>query len=310
MRTRRLITRSGVLGALALTACLSTPAWAIWEGIQPIGPIMPRWTWDGIEEQERMQQLSPDEQQRLNRMSPDERAEALRTMGRSHGRMGQGEPGRRTRRSPDESSSGDVDRSDEPDSDRDTDEARPEAPGSGGQVRRGPSAEEEVDRAMREDEGPSPEMREERAEPEPAAPPARARPEAREQQGATEPGVIRREVELKPVPKEMQAPAPGQPTMPADPIDAARTHIGLARYGIAHEDWDGARTHLRQAERALDQIEARGDRDVARYLSNLKDDMHRADKAISKKAGDADARLNQLDDHLRSMKPEERRTNP
>jgi len=99
MRTRRLITPSGILGALALTLSLSGPAWAIWEGITPIEPVMPRWTWEDVDLQERLQDLRPEERLRLKNMPAEQRRQALEDMESRHGHgRGMGtEPGQMRR---------------------------------------------------------------------------------------------------------------------------------------------------------------------------------------------------------------------
>jgi len=115
----------------------------------------------------------------------------------------------------------------------------------------------------------------------------------------------RQDVELKPVPKQMRAPKPGEPITEIDnPIDAARAHVNMAETSLQASDWDGAKAHLRQAGEAIDQIEPGNNRNVTRYLTNLRDDMRRAEKAIDNRDRDVESRLELLDTHLRNMKPD------
>ncbi|MBC7543752.1 MAG: hypothetical protein H7338_13580 [Candidatus Sericytochromatia bacterium] len=322
MRTRRVI-----LGALALTVGLSGPALAIWEGIDPIHPIMPKWTWDGIESQDRMRHLPMDEQRRLEQMAPAERERAMRTMEQRLGqRRGDSQTHRMMpRETLDEmqrrTEGGGAEEPKEDRGDRSPGSARPDSGGGTGGAA-GQSSPEGDDQ-MRQDKHPetpesggdgvhrepgeggeptTPEMREERT-----APGSGARgPQGRGERQSAESNVIRQEVQLKPTPKEIQPPAPGEPMMPDHPVDAARAHIGMAHTSVLEQDWDAARNHVRQAEESLNRIERTGNRNVDRYLESLKSDMKRAEQEIGNRSREAENHLERLDTNLRSMRPEAR----
>jgi hypothetical protein len=94
--------------------------------------------------------------------------------------------------------------------------------------------------------------------------------------------------------------------MSDNPVDAADTHLGMARSSAMAEDWESAKSHLRAAGEALDQIVARGDRQVQRYLDRLKADIRDMEKAVDARDRDLDVRLENLERNVRNLRPEER----
>jgi hypothetical protein len=258
----------------------------MWEGIDPIHPIMPRWSWAGIDHQERLRDLTPEQAARIRRMPAEEQASALDDIRREHRQTMRGSAGmaERMQRMP-------IDEMDERTrSGAPTmDEARPD----GGMRRPDDSGT---------DEGMSPED-------ETSAMP-RGRDEAGMapmRQSAGDDGSRRTEVELRPIPKSQRAPAPGETSVMSDnPVDAADTHLGMARSSAMAEDWESAKSHLRAAGEALDQIVARGDRQVQRYLDRLKADIRDMEKAVDARDRDLDVRLENLERNVRNLRPEER----
>jgi len=120
-------------------------------------------------------------------------------------------------------------------------------------------------------------------------------------------GARRTEVELRPTPKSERAPAPGDPTIMSDnPVDAADAHLGMARTSAMAEDWEAAKSHLRAAGEALDQIDARADRQARRYLDRLKADIREMEQAVDSRDRDLDVRLENLERNVRGLRPEER----
>lgn len=301
---RRWCKPSGVLGAVALSLGLSMPAWAIWEGISPIQPIMPRWTWQGIERQERLQDLTPEQRERIRRLPADQQEGAIDAMTREPRGAARGAWGR-----------GPATGTATPEGTAGEDEAGPE-----GEVRQPGAAEPQTEDEMRQKgEAPSPEMR----RPDSAAPEGEGQEQDERQlrregqesgvrgpgegQQEADSGLHRTEVELKPVPKSRRAPAPGETAVTADnPIDAASTHLEMARSSADAQDWEGAKAHLRQAGDALDQIDARSDRNAQRYLDRLKHDIRSAEGDVDSHARDLDIRLQNIERNVRGLKPEER----
>lgn len=318
---RRWSTPSGVLGAVALSLGLSLPAWAMWEGIDPIQPIMPRWTWEGIEMQERLRDLTPEQQSRIRRLPAEQQEEALEEMIREQRGTRRGEAGLhdRMRHMP----------TDEMQQRIRSEETREERSGPEGEMRRRGEAERQpADETLREEESapPETEMRQPEApsDSEMRRDDEQMRQEQRDmhkEQHETSSGVRapaagpktaddsmkRTEVEIKPVPKSRQAPAPGETAITADnPIDEAGDHLSMARTSAMSEDWEATKIHLRQANEALDQIVARGDRNAQRYLDRLHTDIRNAEKAVDARARDLDIRLQNLERNVRRLKPEER----
>jgi hypothetical protein len=56
----------------------------MWDGIDPIQPIMPSWTWKGIENQERLRDLTPEQANRIRRLPSDQQEQALQEISREN----------------------------------------------------------------------------------------------------------------------------------------------------------------------------------------------------------------------------------
>jgi hypothetical protein len=330
---RRWLKPSGVLGAVALSLGLSAPAWAMWEGLDPIQPIMPRWTWQGIENQERLRDLTPEQEARIRRLPADQQEQALDEMIREQRGTLRGESGtphrmrqqsteetdEHTRGEEQEKSEGGADQMRRPgESDRQTDDGTmrqdetpaPDAdtrqqsepsPDSG--IRQQPETSPDTDGRQQMDESRQ-EERQMRREQHETSSGVRAPASAKQSADTNQQRV---EVELKPVPKSERAPAPGETTVTADnPIDEAGIHLEMARTSAMSEDWEATKSHIRQAGDALDQIVVRGDRNAQRYLDRLKGDIRSTEKAVDSRSRDLDTRLQNLERNVKHLKPEER----
>jgi hypothetical protein len=319
---------------LALSLGLSTPAWAIWDGIEPMKPIMPRWTWQGIENQERLRDLTPEQANRLRRMPSDQREQALEEMSRENRGTTRGSAGmhERMRHMPTEEQerpedeqmrrSGESEREPgemrhEGETTAPESEMRQDETGTEREMRRDESEmrreetrtdTEAPERDMRQDEmrqpAPSEQERSMRRETSPSESQVRQDESSRT---SADGNAERVDVELKPVPKSGRPPTPGETTVISDnPIDEAGAHLGMARTSAKSEDWAATKGHLRQAEEALDQIVAKGNRNAERYLDRLKGEIRDTEKAVDKRARDLDIRIENLERSVRHLKPEER----